>query len=97
LHRCSLGASDIDTKPAEDEPPREIRLRLARSQTIQWLATLGSHHSVEAEQACRGLADRYRLDAARQRNPILKAFAIESADKFAGMAEQLKRGREGSC
>jgi hypothetical protein len=82
----------IDTTAAEDEPSRETRLRLARSQIIQWLQTLGSQNAAVAEQTCRGLADRYRIDAARQRNPVVRDFAIESAEKFDRMAEQLKRG-----
>lgn len=86
------GARAIDTTPAEDEPSRETRLRLARSEIILWLQTLGSQNATVAEQTCRGLADRYRLDAARQRNPVVRDFAVESAEKFERMAEQLKRG-----
>lgn len=78
--------------PAEDEPSRETRLRLARSEVVEWLQTLGSQNAAVAEQACRELADRYRHDAARQRNPVVRDFAIESANKFERMAEQLKRG-----
>lgn len=82
----------IDTTPAEDEPTREARLRVARSQIIQWLVALGAQNAASAERACRGLAERYRLDAARQRDPVIRAFAVESAAKFERMAEQLKRG-----
>jgi hypothetical protein len=86
------GARAINTTPAEDGPSRETRLRLARSEIIEWLRTLGSQNAAGAEQTCRRLADRYRHDAARQRNPVVRDFAIESAEKFERMAEQLKRG-----
>jgi hypothetical protein len=79
--------------PVEDEPSREARLRLARSEIIQWLMALGSQNPAIAEQTCRGLAIRYRLDAARQRNPVVRDFAVESAEKFERMAEHLKSGR----
>jgi hypothetical protein len=82
----------MNPTPAEEEPSRGARLRLARSEIIEWLETLGSQNVAAAEQACRGLALRYRLDAARQRNPVVRDFAVESAEKFEGMAEQLKRG-----
>jgi hypothetical protein len=87
-----VGARAINSTPEEDEPSRETRLRLARSEIIEWLQTLGSHNAAVAEHTCRGLAERYRLDAARQRNPVVRDFAVESAEKFERMAEQLKRG-----
>jgi hypothetical protein len=83
----------MSQKPAEDEPDREARLRLARAEIIQWLMALGSQNPAVAEQTCRGLAIRYRLDSVRQRHPVVRAFAIESADQFERLAEHLKSGR----
>jgi hypothetical protein len=83
----------MSQKSAEDEPDREARLRLARSEIIQWLMALGSQNPAVAEQTCRGLAIRYRLDAARQRHPVVRDFAIESAERFERLADHLKSGR----
>jgi hypothetical protein len=91
-YTVALGVRVMTETPAEDEPSRETRLRLARSEIIQWLRTLSSQNAAVAEQTCRGLADRYRHDAARQRNPVVRDFAVESAEKFERLAEQLKRG-----
>lgn len=76
---------------------REIRLRLARSEIMDWLGALSAKDSGLAKEACRALAARYRLDAERQRSPIVRAFAIESAEKFERMAAELERRCQGSA
>ena len=46
------------------------------------------------EEACRRLANRYRLESERHVNPLTKAGALESAAKFERIAERMKRFRE---
>jgi hypothetical protein len=46
------------------------------------------------EQACRSLAERYRRDADRHRNPLIRERALESAAKFERIAERMKRFRD---
>jgi hypothetical protein len=59
---------------------------------MRWLVTLTDEDLEIAEQACRGLAATYRRDAERQKNPIVRQHAIESAEKFERMAERMRPG-----
>ena len=72
---------------------RELRLRLARSEVMQWLAALSAKDTPGATAACHALAARYRLDADRQRSLVVREFAIESAKKFERMAAELQSQR----
>lgn len=61
---------------------------------MHWLVTLSDEDLKLAEQACRSLAARYRQHAERQRNPIVRDAALESAQRFEQMAERMRRARE---
>ena len=50
-----------------------------------------------AEDACRGLANRYRRDAERHSNPVIRDPMLERAVRLEGMADRMKRFREGSA
>lgn len=46
-----------------------------------------------AEQACRALAERYRQDAQRQRNPVVEKAMIANAQDVETLAERISRFR----
>jgi hypothetical protein len=90
--QASAEASSFDGG-AGHTAARETRLRLARSELQEWLGVLSAEDPVLAEHACRGLAAQYRRDAEQQVNPIVREFALESAEQFEAMAERLRRTR----
>jgi hypothetical protein len=51
---------------------------------------LGDRDLKLAEEACRALANRYRRDAEKHRNPAICGPMIESAAEFDRLAERLK-------
>ena len=57
-----------------------------------------SDHDLEMiEQACRSLAARYRRDAERHANPLVRDGALDSAAKFECIADRMKRFRDGGA
>jgi hypothetical protein len=46
-----------------------------------------------ATQACRSLVRRYRVDAERQKNPLVQQASTESAEKLERLADRMQRFR----
>jgi hypothetical protein len=49
------------------------------------------------EQACRSMAARYRRDAERQQNPLVRDGTLRSAAHFERIADRMRRFRNDAC